>query len=69
MMRSPYSRGARDSARFDWNGMMVTVYPAGSIYVFFFNDRVRAEEYARKILSEIYDENDERTVGFVEERI
>ena len=33
-MRSPYSRGARDSARFDWNGMMVTVYPAGSIYFF-----------------------------------
>ena len=47
----------------------IIVVGAGSIYFFFFNDRVRAEEYARKILSEIYDENDERTVGFVEERI
>ena len=68
-MRSRYTRGAKDSARFDWNGLMVTVYPAGSIMFSFFNDRVTAERYARMILSEVYNENDERTVGFVEERI
>ena len=68
-MRSRYTRGAKDSARFDWNGLMVTVYPAGSRMFSFFNDRVRAEGYARSILAEIYDENDERKVGFVEERI
>lgn len=68
-MKSPYTRGARDSARFVWNNLTVTVYPAGSIMFLFFNDRVKAEEYARRILSEIYDDNDERTVGFVEERI
>ena len=66
---STYVRGARDSARFDWNGIMVTVYPAGSIMFSFFNDRVKAEGYAKAILSEIYDENDERKIGFVEERI
>ncbi|MBO4552374.1 MAG: hypothetical protein J5673_04190 [Candidatus Methanomethylophilaceae archaeon] len=69
LMKSPYTRGARDSARFDWNGIMVTIYPAGSIMFSFFNDRVTAERYARMILSEVCDENDERTVGFVEERI
>ena len=69
LMKSPYTRGPKDSARFNWNGMTVTVYPAGSVYFFFFNNRVKAEEYARKILEEIYDENDEKTVGFVEERI
>ena len=42
---------------------------AGSMMFSFFNNRVKAEEYARKILEEIYDENDERIVGFVEERI
>ena len=68
-MRSQYTRGARDSARFDWNGLMVTVYPAGSILFSFFNDRVRAEVYAKSILAEIYDENDEKRIGFVEERI
>ena len=68
-MKSSYTRGARDSARFDWNDIMVTVYPAGSIMFSFFNDRVKAEEYARMILSEIYDENDVKTVGYVEERI
>ena len=68
-MKSTYIRGARDSARFDWNGIMVTVYPAGSIMFSFFNDRVKAEGYAKEILSEIYDENDEKKIGFVEERI
>lgn len=68
-MKSPYTRGARDSARFDWNGMMITIYPAGSILFSFFNNKKKAEEYTKAILSEIYDENDERTVGFVEERI
>ena len=68
-MRSQYTRGAKNSARFDWNGLMVTVYPAGSIMFSFFNNRSKAEEYARMILSEIYDENDERTIGFVDERI
>ena len=69
LMKSTYVRGAKDSARFDWNGLMITVYPAGSMMFSFFNNRVKAEEYARKILEEIYDENDERIVGFVEERI
>ena len=68
-MKSTYVRGAKDSARFDWNGIMITVYPAGSIMFSFFNDRVKAEEYAKSILSEIYDENDEEKIGFVEERI
>ena len=68
-MKGPYTRGAKDSARFDWDGIMVTIYPAGSIMFSFFNDRVRAEEYARQILAEIYDEGDERKIGFVEERI
>ena len=68
-MKSPYVRGARDSARFVWNDITVTIYPAGSIMFSFFNDRPKAEGYARQILSEIYDENDERTVGYVEERI
>ncbi len=68
-MKSPYVRGARDSARFVWNDITVTIYPAGSIMFSFFNDRPNAEEYARQILSEIYDKNDERTVGYVEERI
>ena len=58
-MKSTYTRGAKDSARFDWNGIMITVYPAGSIMFSFFNNRPKAEEYARQILSEIYDENDE----------
>ena len=69
LMKSTYVRGAKDSARFDWNGLMITVYPAGSMMFSFFNNRVKAEEYARKILEEIYDENDEKIVGFVEERI
>ena len=68
-MESRYTRGARDSARFDWNGLMITVYPAGSIMFSFFNDRPKAEEYAKMILTEIYDENDVKTVGYVEERI
>lgn len=68
-MKSGYVRGAKDSARFDWNGLMVTIYPAGSIMFSFFNNRVKAEEYARKILEEVYDPEDEKKVGFVEERI
>ncbi len=68
-MKSPYIRGPRDSARFEWNGLTVTVYPAGSIMFLFFNDRVKAEGYARQILSDIYDEKDEEKIGFVEERI
>ena len=35
----------------------------------FFNDRAKAEEHARMILPEIYDERDEEKIGFVEERI
>ena len=68
-IKSSYIRGAKDSARFDWNGIMITIYPAGSIMFSFFNDRPRAEEYARMILSEVYDENDEKRIGFVEENI
>lgn len=68
-MKSGYVRGAKDSARFDWNGMMITVYPAGSILFSFFNNRRKAEDYAREILSEIYDPEDEKRIGFVEERI
>ena len=68
-MKSTYTRGAKDSARFDWNGISVTVYPAGSIMFSFFNDRIRAEQYARQILSEIFSEEDIEKIGYVEEAI
>ena len=55
--------------KFDWNGLCVTVYPAGSVLFFFFNNRPMAEEYARKILEEIVRKEDETKVGFVEERL
>lgn len=68
-MKSSYARGPKDCVKFDWNGIMITVYPAGSILFGFFNNRVKAEQYARQILSEIVREDDEKKIGFVDENI
>ena len=68
-MKSQYARGPKDCVKFDWNGIMMTVYPAGSMLFGFFNNRLKAEEYAREILKEIAREEDETKIGFIDEKI
>lgn len=67
-MHSKYTKNSQ-FVKFDWNGLCITVYPAGSVLFFFFNDRRKAEEYARIILKEIVRKEDEYKIGFVDERI
>ncbi len=67
-MKSRYTKNSQ-FVKFDWKDVCVTVYPAGSVMFFFFNDRVKAEKYARELLSEIVREEDEKKIGFVNEHI
>ena len=68
-MKSCYPRATIDFIKFDWNGLSLTLYPAGSILFWFFNDRPRAESYARQLLSEIVRDEDISKIGYVTERI
>lgn len=68
-MKSTYPRTTKDFVKFDWNGLSMTVYPAGSILFWFFNNRPKAEEYARQLLSEIVRKEDEIKIGYVDEKI
>ena len=67
-MGSEYAK-SKDMVVFDWNGYSVTLYPAGSIMIFHQNNKGSAIEMARRILSEVYDEKDAETVGYVDEKV
>lgn len=68
-MNSPYPRTTKDFIKFDWHDLSLTLYPAGSILFWFFNNRPKAEEYARQLLSEIVRDEDAEKIGYVEEKI
>lgn len=67
-MGSEYQRNG-GYVNFDWNGYFVTLYPAGSVMVFHVPDKIKAIEMARRILSDVYDEDDAEKIGHAVENV